>query len=51
MIFAASRIVGWTSHVVEQHDDNRLIRPTSEYTGLTEAPYIKLEERRVHANA
>ncbi|MBC7643789.1 MAG: citrate synthase [Thermoleophilia bacterium] len=51
MIFAASRIVGWTSHVVEQHDDNRLIRPTSEYTGAKEAPYAKLEDRRVPAHA
>src|SRR5215471_20317432 len=26
-IFAVSRISGWTAHVIEQHDDNRLIRP------------------------
>lgn len=44
-IFAASRIVGWAAHVVEQHDDNRLIRPTSDYTGVIEAPYIPIEDR------
>lgn len=48
MIFAASRVVGWTSHVVEQHADNRLIRPTSEYMGSIEAPYVPMADR-VHA--
>ena len=48
MIFAASRVVGWTSHVVEQHADNRLIRPTSEYMGAIEAPYVPMADR-VHA--
>ena len=28
-IFAASRVAGWCAHVVEQHDNNRLIRPRS----------------------
>ena len=32
-IFAISRIAGWTAHVIEQHDDNRLIRPRADYTG------------------
>jgi citrate synthase len=32
-IFAVSRIAGWTAHVIEQLDDNRLIRPRAEYTG------------------
>ncbi len=32
-IFAVSRVVGWTAHVMEQHADNRLIRPRSEYIG------------------
>ncbi len=31
--FACSRMVGWTAHVLEQVDDNRLIRPDAEYTG------------------
>ncbi len=44
-IFAASRIVGWTAHVVEQHADNRLIRPTSDYTGQTHASYVPMEDR------
>ena len=32
-IFVASRIAGWCAHVMEQHADNRLIRPLSRYTG------------------
>ena len=31
--FAVSRIGGWTAHVIEQLDDNRLIRPRAEYLG------------------
>jgi 2-methylcitrate synthase/citrate synthase II len=38
-IFAASRVAGWCAHVVEQHDNNRLIRPRSLYTGPKLRPY------------
>jgi citrate synthase len=45
-IFAVSRIAGWAAHVIEQLDDNRLIRPRAEYIG-PEYPsaYIAMEER------
>ena len=32
-VFAVSRISGWTAHVIEQLDDNRLIRPRADYIG------------------
>ncbi|MEM9083022.1 MAG: citrate/2-methylcitrate synthase [Planctomycetota bacterium] len=32
-IFVAARITGWAAHVMEQHANNRLIRPVSNYTG------------------
>ena len=32
-VFAVSRISGWAAHVIEQLDDNRLIRPRAEYQG------------------
>ena len=32
-IFAVSRISGWAAHVIEQLDDNRLIRPRADYLG------------------
>jgi 2-methylcitrate synthase/citrate synthase II len=38
-LFAASRVAGWCAHVVEQHDNNRLIRPRSLYTGPAARPY------------
>ena len=45
-IFALSRIAGWTAHVIEQLDDNRLIRPRAEYIGPAyPVPYVPLEQR------
>jgi citrate synthase len=44
-IFALSRVAGWAAHVLEQHGNNRLIRPRSEYTGATDAKYVPLAER------
>jgi citrate synthase len=32
-VFAVSRVGGWTAHVIEQLDDNRLIRPRADYIG------------------
>lgn len=34
-IFAASRVAGWCAHILEQHADNRLIRPRAEYVGVS----------------
>jgi citrate synthase len=45
-IFAISRISGWCAHVIEQLDDNRLIRPRAEYIGPAyPSPYVVMEER------
>ena len=45
-IFALSRIAGWTAHIIEQLDDNRLIRPRAEYIGPPyPAPYVLMEAR------
>ncbi len=44
-IFAISRVAGWAAHVMEQHANNRLIRPRAEYTGLTHATYVPIERR------
>jgi citrate synthase len=45
-IFAISRVAGWAAHVIEQLDDNRLIRPRAEYIG-PEYPtkYVPLAQR------
>src|SRR5690348_6961177 len=45
-IFAVSRISGWAAHVIEQLDDNRLIRPRADYIGPTYPQhYLPLEKR------
>ena len=38
-LFVASRVVGWAAHVIEQHRDNRLIRPNSDYVGPPRREY------------
>jgi citrate synthase len=45
-VFAVSRISGWAAHVIEQLDDNRLIRPRAEYLG-PDYPnhYVPIEKR------
>lgn len=45
-IFAVSRISGWTAHILEQYEHNRLIRPRAEYTGPPyPQPYLPMEKR------
>jgi 2-methylcitrate synthase/citrate synthase II len=44
-IFAASRITGWSGHIIEQHDNNRLIRPSSEYVGPKSREYVDIANR------
>jgi len=45
-VFAVSRISGWAAHVIEQLDDNRLIRPRAEYIGPHyPSKYVPIERR------
>ena len=44
-IFAVSRVSGWLAHILEQYDNNRLIRPRSEYTGPGKQTYVPIEKR------
>lgn len=44
-LFSIGRIAGWAAHIMEQHGDNRLIRPESEYTGPEGKRYIPIAER------
>ncbi|MFP4686574.1 MAG: citrate/2-methylcitrate synthase [bacterium] len=45
-IFAASRIVGWIGHILEQYDENTLIRPRARYTGPMNKKLVPLEQRK-----
>jgi citrate synthase len=44
-IFACSRISGWTAHVLEQYDNNRLIRPRAQYVGARALTYTPVDLR------
>jgi citrate synthase len=44
-IIAASRVVGWCAHVMEQYDDNRIYRPRARYIGPTERVYEPIGTR------
>jgi citrate synthase len=45
-LFAVSRISGWAAHVIEQLDDNRLIRPRADYIGPAYPnKYVAMEQR------
>ncbi|MDG5786976.1 citrate synthase [Evansella sp. AB-P1] len=44
-LFAVSRTSGWIAHILEQYENNRLIRPRAEYTGPSHQEWIPLEKR------
>jgi citrate synthase len=44
-LFVASRITGCCAHIIEQTENNRLIRPRSRYTGPASREYVPLAQR------
>ncbi|MCI7076951.1 citrate/2-methylcitrate synthase, partial [Campylobacter sp.] len=44
-LFIMSRITGWLAHIFEQRADNKLIRPSSEYTGPDNQAFVPIEKR------
>lgn len=44
-IFVCSRLTGWAAHVFEQRANNRIIRPSAEYTGHAERPFVAINQR------
>lgn len=44
-LFATARIAGWSAHIIEQFQNNKIIRPASSYIGLKDQPYIPLAQR------
>ena len=44
-IFVMSRVSGWTAHVKEQRENNRIIRPSADYDGPAHSEWVPIEER------
>lgn len=44
-IFAVSRVSGWLAHILEQYENNRLIRPRADYVGPERLEYIPVNQR------
>ena len=44
-VIAVARILGWTANIIEQHDDNRLIRPRADYVGPKRREFVPREKR------
>jgi 2-methylcitrate synthase len=44
-IFVIARTSGWSAHIAEQREHNRLIRPTAEYAGPQPRPFVSFADR------